>query len=211
MFRAVIFDLDGVLCSTDEYHYLAWKALADRIGVPFDRTVNHRLRGVSREESLNILLEASPKSYSEEEKKRFAAQKNELYRASLAGLSEKDVSEETRATLSELKARGIKIAVGSSSKNTPLILERLGIGTWFDAVADGNDVTRSKPFPDVFLKAAERLGLPPEECLVVEDAASGIEAGVNGGFQTASLGDAATRGLGTFVLRTIGDVLSCVQ
>ena len=181
-YQGIIFDLDGVLCSTDEYHYQAWKTLADQLNIPFDRERNNLLRGVSRMESLSIILEKSERTYSEQEKQAFAEQKNALYRTLLRQMSPADVSDEVRETLRFLRESGLKLAVGSSSKNTPFILERIGLGDFFDAVADGNCITYSKPNPEVFLKAAEMIGLPPERCLVVEDAHAGVEAAVAGSF-----------------------------
>lgn len=208
--KAVIFDLDGVLCSTDEFHYRAWKMLADELEIPFDRTINDRLRGVSRAESLEIILEKSSKVYSVEEKLRFMDRKNTLYRAYLSELTPKDVSQDVEDTLFELKQAKKLLAVGSSSKNTALILERLNLRDRFDAVADGNDIVRSKPDPEVFLLAASRLGLEPRHCLVVEDAQSGIQAGKAGGFYTASVGDAARLGIGDFQLSSLHDLLEIV-
>ena len=189
-YQGIIFDLDGVICSTDEYHYQAWKALADRLGIPFDRERNNLLRGVSRMESLAIILEKSGRAYSAEEKASFAAEKNGLYRQLLGRMSTADLADEVRVTLDALRARGLKLAIGSSSKNTPFILERIGLADFFDAVADGNGITHSKPHPEVFLKAAELLGLPPAHCLVVEDAHAGVEAACTGGFDCAAMGDA---------------------
>ena len=189
-YQGIIFDLDGVICSTDEYHYQAWKALADRLGIPFDRERNNLLRGVSRMESLAIILEKSDRAYSKEEKAAFAAEKNGLYRQLLGRMSTADLSDEVRVTLDTLRARGLKLAIGSSSKNTPFILDRIGLADFFDAVADGNGITHSKPHPEVFLKAAELLGLPPAHCLVVEDAHAGVEAACTGGFDCAAMGDA---------------------
>lgn len=188
--KGVIFDLDGVLCSTDECHYLAWKELADSLGIPFDETINRRLRGVSRMESLDIILQAAGRAFSSREKQALAARKNERYRRLLMKLTPADLPGGVRATLDELRRRGLRLAVGSSSKNTPLILQRLGLEGWFDAVADGNDITRSKPDPEVFLLAAERLRLPPGECMVVEDADAGIEAALAGGFLPVGIGPA---------------------
>lgn len=205
--QAVIFDLDGVLCSTDEFHYLAWKQLADELGIPFDKTVNMRLRGVSRGESLEILLERANKAYTAEEKAEFCERKNNYYKAYLQNLTAADLEQGAIATLTALKQKGIRIAVGSSSKNTKFILARLGIFDLFDAIADGTDVARSKPFPDVFLKAAQRLSLAPASCLVVEDAVSGIEAGEAGGFQTAAFGDIAKRKLADHNLTALCDLL----
>lgn len=176
MIQGVIFDLDGVLVSTDEFHYLGWKMIADREGIFFDREINHRLRGVSRMESLEILLERAEKTYSDDEKLAMAEAKNNAYRGLLGDLAPADLLPGALAMLGDLQSRGVKLAVGSSSRNTPLILERTALASWFHAVADGNDITASKPDPEVFLLAAERLGLAPEACLVVEDAVAGVEA-----------------------------------
>lgn len=168
-FKAIIFDLDGVICFTDEYHYQAWKALADSIDVPFDRTVNNRLRGVSRMASLEIILENAPQKYTPEEKEAFATKKNDLYRELLKNMSEKNLDERTKDVLTILRQRGYLLAIGSSSKNTPFILERIGLDHFFDVVVDGNCIQHSKPDPEVFLTAAERLHVAPVDCLVVED------------------------------------------
>ena len=189
-FKGVIFDLDGVICFTDKFHYQAWKKLADRLGIEFDEKINDRLRGVSRMASLEIILEKSARAYSDAEKESFAAEKNDAYRALLENMGKSDVSEEVRDTLSELRARGVLLAIGSSSRNTPLILEKTGMKQYFDAVSDGNNITRSKPDPEVFLKAAQFLNLAPADCLVVEDAVAGIDAGFSGGFRTAAIGEA---------------------
>jgi beta-phosphoglucomutase len=188
--KGIIFDLDGVLCSTDSCHYLAWKELADFLDIPFDETVNQRLRGVSRMESLKIILEAADRNFSDQEKIELAERKNERYRNLLLKLTPADVGDDIRETLGELRKKGVLLAVGSSSKNTPLILNQVGLENWFDAVADGNDITRSKPDPEVFLLAAEKLGLPPSECMVVEDADAGIEAAFKGGFIPVGIGPA---------------------
>ena len=206
-YQGIIFDLDGVICSTDDYHYQAWKTLADELGIPFDRERNNLLRGVSRMESLNIILEKSSKTYSEEEKAAFAEKKNNLYRTLLANMSPADLTEETRSTLETLRSRGLKLAIGSSSKNTPVILARIGLGDFFDAVADGNCITRSKPDPEVFLKAAEGLGLAPEKCLVVEDAHAGVQAAVAGGFDCAAMGDARDDPKARWHLQAFSDLL----
>ena len=188
--KGIIFDLDGVLCSTDSCHYLAWKELADFLDIPFDETVNQRLRGVSRMESLKIILEAADRNFSDQEKIELAERKNERYRNLLLKLTPADVGDDIRETLGELRKKGVLLAVGSSSKNTPLILNQVGLENWFDAVADGNDITRAKPDPEVFLLAAEKLGLPPSECMVVEDADAGIEAAFKGGFIPVGIGPA---------------------
>ena len=188
--KGIIFDLDGVICFTDHYHYLAWKVLADKLEIYFDETINNRLRGVSRMESLNIILERSDKEYSQEEKEIFANEKNEIYRKYLLEMSSKDLSDEVKNTLIELRNRGYLLAIGSSSKNTKTILKQIGLGDFFDAISDGNNITNSKPDPEVFLKAAEFINLKPCDCVVVEDAIAGIEAAFNGGFTSVGILDA---------------------
>ncbi len=198
--KAIIFDLDGVICFTDEYHYLAWKEMADSIGVPFDREVNNRLRGVSRMASLDIILEKSSETYSQAEKEELANQKNEIYKSLLTRITPNDLSSEVKFTLAALRSMGLKLAIGSSSRNTPMILQQLGLEGFFDAVSDGNNITRSKPDPEVFLKAAQMLGLPAENCLVVEDAVSGTQAGHRAGMRVACVGDASAAGAGDYNL-----------
>lgn len=210
-FKGVIFDLDGVICFTDKFHYQAWKKLADRLGIEFDEKINDRLRGVSRMASLEIILEKSARAYSDSEKESFAAEKNDVYRALLENMGESDVTEEVRDTLSKLRARGILLAIGSSSRNTPLILEKTGMKQYFDAVSDGNNITRSKPDPEVFLKAAQFLNLAPADCLVVEDAVAGIDAGFSGGFRTAAIGEATNYDRPDYKLTTFSDLLKIVD
>jgi len=189
--KAVIFDLDGVIVSTDEYHYQAWKRLADEEGIPFTRHDNERLRGVSRMESLEIILEKAARTYSEEEKHAMAERKNDYYRASLAALSALDILPGVIGTLRELKRRGVKIAIGSSSKNAGPILKAVGLGEAFDVVTDGTHIRRSKPDPEVFTLAGQWLGLPPDQCLVVEDADAGVDAGLAAGMPVLAVGSAA--------------------
>jgi len=204
--KAIIFDLDGVICSTDEYHYQAWKAMADSIGVPFDREINNRLRGVSRMASLDIVLERSRETYSQAEKEELASQKNELYKQLLTKITPDDLSNEVYTTLLALREKGLKLAIGSSSKNTPMILQQLGLASFFDAVSDGNNITHSKPDPEVFVKAAEMLGIPSKNCLVVEDAVSGAEAGHRAGMQVACVGDASAAGVGEFNMSAFSEL-----
>lgn len=210
-YKGIIFDLDGVICSTDEYHYRAWQALADRLGIPFDRARNNLLRGVSRMASLEIILEKSSQTYTEVEKAAFAEEKNHLYRESLKLMSPADLPEDVKHTLNALRAKGARLAIGSSSKNAPFILERIGLTGFFDAVADGNCITHSKPNPEVFLKAAEMIGLPSAECLVVEDARAGVEAAVAGGFACAAIGDARDDSRATYHLDKLSDLLVCTE
>ena len=207
IFHAVIFDLDGVICYTDEYHYQAWKTMADSIGVYFDRQINNRLRGVSRMASLEIILERHPGALSQAEKEALAEQKNELYKRLLAQMSPSDLSIEVKHTLDELRLRGYRLAIGSSSKNTPFILRQIGLGSFFDAVSDGNNIRRSKPDPEVFLKAAEMLCVEPDHCLVVEDAVSGAAAAHAGGMRAACLGDAAKAQAGDYNINSVQELL----
>ena len=210
-YAGIIFDLDGVICSTDEYHYRAWKRMADTMGVYFDRTINNRLRGVARMECLEIILERyEGEPLSREKKVALTTLKNDMYRESLKEMSTADLSEEVKTTLDTLRARGLKLAIGSSSKNAPFILGQLGLGTYFDAISDGNNITRSKPDPEVFLKAAGFLGLEPADCLVVEDAVSGAEAGHAGGFKVACVGDASENKAGHFNLSSFRELLDLV-
>ena len=187
MIKAVIFDLDGVIVSTDDCHYRAWKKMADEEGIYFDREINNRLRGVSRMTSLEIVLEKANREYSEKEKQEMAERKNNYYKELICELTPNDILTSVTEKLDELKENGIKIAIGSSSKNTPIILKQIGLDNYFDAVSDGNNITHSKPNPEVFLKAAEMLGVAPEDCMIVEDADAGIEAGKRAGMKTLAV------------------------
>ena len=192
--KGIIFDLDGVICFTDIYHYRAWKQMADEEGIEFNEVINERLRGVSRAESLEIILERAVREYSPEEKSSMMEYKNNLYRELLKQMSTQDLSKEVYDTLQALRNRGYKLAIGSSSKNAKFILGQIGLGEYFDAVSDGTNISRSKPDPEVFLKAAEMLGFSPEQCLVVEDAEAGIDAACSGGFHNAGIGSAREYG-----------------
>ena len=206
-YKAVIFDLDGVICFTDKYHYLAWKKMADGMGIYFDETINNRLRGVSRMESLEIILERYDKELTQEEKQALAEEKNKTYVELLGQMTEKDLSSEVKETLDSLRKRGLKLAIGSSSKNAKFILERLGLRDYFDAVSDGTNISRSKPDPEVFLKAAEFLHMAPADCLVVEDAKAGVEAAKAGGFDSAGIGEAAESESVTHAMHSFSDLI----
>lgn len=206
--KAYIFDLDGVIVHTDKYHYQAWKKLADRLGIYFDEEINNRLRGVSRMDSLEIVLEKSETIYSVQEKEKFAEEKNSIYRSLLETMKPSDVSDEVRKTLGELRARGHKLAIGSSSKNTKFILWQVGLTDWFDAISDGTNISRSKPDPEVFLKAAQMLGEEPENCIVVEDACAGIDAAKSGNICAAGLGDAAVYEKTDYPIKEFVDLLN---
>ena len=205
-YQGVIFDLDGVICFTDKFHYEAWKAMADEIGVYFDETINNRLRGVSRMASLDIILERADRTYTQEEKEALAERKNNNYKKLLEKMNHADLSKEVKTTLDTLRSMGCLLAIGSSSKNAKFILKQLGLEGYFDAISDGTNITRSKPDPQVFQMAAQFLNLRPEECLVVEDAVAGIDAAKDGGFAAAGLGEAAEYGRTDHPLNTFGDL-----
>lgn len=206
--KAAIFDLDGVIVFTDKFHYQAWKKMADELGIYFDEEINNRLRGVSRMDSLEIILERyEGEPLSAEKKEELAAQKNDTYRELLKTMTPADVTDEVRETLAEIRRRGYKISLGSSSKNAKFILERVGLSDAFDAISDGTNITKSKPDPEVFLKGAEFLGEKPENCLVVEDAEAGIDAGIAGGMKTAAIGDAVNCGKANYNMSTFSDLL----
>ena len=207
--KAVIFDLDGVICFTDRFHYQAWKALADRLGIYFDEKINDRLRGVSRTASLEIILERATEAYTQEQKEAFAEEKNNTYRELLKNMSPADLTDEVKNTLIELRNRGYKLSIGSSSKNTKFILERIGLGDFFDAIADGTDITRSKPDPEVFLCSAGKIGMDPKDCAVVEDAKAGIQAAKAAGMTALALhGDAENCGEEDYNLKNFADLLN---
>ncbi|NTV89379.1 MAG: beta-phosphoglucomutase [Clostridiales bacterium] len=205
--KAVIFDLDGVLTSTDEQHYEGWKALLDKMGIPFDREKNNQFRGVSRMACVEIIEGWSGKKFTEDEKLEYATWKNDLYRSLLSALSPDDLSSEVKETLDELRNRGFKLAIGSSSKNAKFILERIGLSDYFDAISDGTNITNSKPDPEVFLKAAEFLDISPDNCIIVEDAVPGVEAGKAAGMRTAAVGDAAAAHIADYDLASFRDLL----
>jgi beta-phosphoglucomutase len=186
--EGAIFDLDGVLVDTAKYHYFAWRRLARELGFDFNEEDNERLKGVSRMRSLEILLEIGHYTMTSAEKAEAAARKNGWYVDYLRALDESALLPGARELLERLKTEGIRTALGSASKNAPLILERLGIAGLFDAVMDGNAVSRAKPDPEVFLKGAEALGLSPSLCVVFEDALAGIEAARSGGMRVIAVG-----------------------
>jgi len=196
--QAVIFDLDGVLTDTAEYHYRAWKRLADELGVPFDRQRNEALRGVSRRRSLELLLDGRPAT--EEEMEAWMARKNRYYQEYVGRLTPQDLLPGALDLLRACQQAGLKVAVASASRNARTVVERLGILPLLDALVDGHAASRPKPAPDLFLKAAEALGVPPEACVVVEDAAAGVEAARAAGMRTVGLGPAERVGAADLVV-----------
>ena len=184
--RGFIFDLDGVITDTAEYHYRAWKRLADEEGLPFTREDNEHLRGVSRRESLMLILKG--RVYPEDKIQEMMERKNSYYLDYIKEITPRDLLPGAKEVLEEIRAAGLKTALGSASKNAGEVIDRLGIRSLFDAISDGYSVERQKPAPDLFLHAAAQLGLPPRECVVVEDAAAGIEAAKAGSFRSVGLG-----------------------
>jgi beta-phosphoglucomutase len=187
--KAVIFDLDGVIVSTDHYHYLGWKQLADEYNLNFNQKINDRLRGISRGESLKIILETNRKSVNEEVFREMTDKKNNYYCRLLKELSPEDILPGVGNLFKELREKSVLMGVGSSSRNTPLILEKIGLVDFFDAVVDGNQITRSKPDPQVFVKCAAKMNILPEACLVLEDAQSGIDAAKAGKMVAVGIGE----------------------
>jgi len=186
--HAAIFDLDGVIVDTAKYHYVAWKRLANNLGFDFTEADNERLKGVSRVRSLEILLEMGELTLDEATKAQLAARKNDWYVDYISHMDASEILPGAAEYLQNIRARGIKTALGSASKNAPLILERLGISSLFDAIVDGNKVSKAKPDPEVFLRAAEEVNIPPAECVVFEDAEAGVEAAHRAGMGVVGIG-----------------------
>jgi beta-phosphoglucomutase len=207
-YKGIIFDLDGVIVSTDMYHYLAWKQIADTLGILFTPEDNNRLRGVSRLESLEIILSLGLKTITDREKQELLEEKNRIYRRMLGALSPTSVEPEVRNTLSVLRERGIKMAIGSSSKNAKLILGKIGLLGDFDAISDGENISNSKPDPEIFNKAAIMLEIENKDILVVEDSRAGIEAAGRGGFDSAGIGNAFKDKNATYRIESLIELLS---
>ena len=206
--KGVIFDLDGVLLSTDQYHYAAWKELADELGIPFCEKDNEAFRGVSRMDCMELLLSKAPDlKLTEEEKIAYANQKNQRYRSLLEHMTPEFVADEVRETLLILKKAGYCLAVGSSSKNSGFILEKTELTNYFDAIVDGNNIERSKPDPEVFVKAAAALNIEPSQSIVVEDADAGLLAAERGGMLPVAMGEAKKNPLAKFALESLGDLV----
>ena len=206
-YKAIIFDLDGVLVTTDDCHYSAWKQLADEENIYFDRSINERLRGISRMESLEIVLEKANRQYSTDEKKEMAERKNSYYVSLVKEIDQSYLIDGALDFVSYVKENALKTAIGSSSKNAKLILTRTGISSMFDAIVDGNIISNSKPDPEVFLKAAEQLGIEPCECLVCEDADAGVEAALTAGMHILAVGYAKDNKKATYSAQNLSDAL----
>lgn len=185
---ACIFDLDGVIVDTARYHFLAWKRLTDQLGIHFTEEDNERLKGVSRLASLDIILKIGKINADENQKHEYATRKNQWYVEYISKMTPNEILPGSLAFIKELRNAGIRVAIGSASKNTPMILERVGISKLFDAVADGNNVKRAKPDPEVFIKAAQLVNIEPEKCVVFEDAIAGVQAALNAGMMCIGIG-----------------------
>lgn len=186
--KAVIFDLDGVIVDTAKYHYLAWKRLAGQLDIPFTEKDNERLKGVSRMASLEILLSLGGMELDQEEKQRLASRKNTWYVEMVDQMTKEELLPGAEALLKQLKEDGVKVALGSASKNAEGILNRLEIGHYFDARIDGSKVSKAKPDPEVFLLAAKSVGVDPKACLVIEDAPAGVVAAKRAGMHVVGIG-----------------------
>jgi beta-phosphoglucomutase len=203
MIKAIIFDLDGVLVDTAIYHYYSWKKIANSLGIDFTEKDNEQLKGVSRRESLEYILKLGRYESSEIEKERFCALKNSIYIDYISNLDNEAILPGALNLLNELKEDGIKIALGSASKNSMQVLKSTGILSFFDAIADGNRTNKSKPDPEVFLIAAKNLNLLPEECVVIEDSIKGIEGAIDGGFKSIGVGTETTLGKADMVVSSL--------
>lgn len=210
-YQGIIFDLDGVICHTDKFHYLAWKKIADKLDIFFDETMNNLLRGVSRNESLDIILRNYQKPLTQDEKFALTEEKNNFYCDLLKQMTPEDLDPIVKTTLLQLREQNIKLAIGSSSKNAVFILNQLGITGLFDGICDGTMISKSKPEPEVFLKAAALIGLNPKDCLVVEDAVAGVLAAIAGGFSCAGIGEASKDPRVTYQIGEFNDLLNIVK
>ncbi len=189
MIKACIFDLDGVIVDTAKYHYMAWKKLADQLKIPFNEKDNERLKGVSRMKSLEIILDLGNVNLSQEEKEELAQKKNNWYVEYISNMDKSELLPGVEEFIKNLKRKGIKVAIASASKNTKLILKRLNLEEVFDTVIDGTIISNAKPNPEIFLKASNYLNLKPEECIVFEDAVSGVEAAKGAGMKVIGVGE----------------------
>lgn len=200
---ACLFDLDGVLVDTAKYHYIAWKRLAGELGFEFTEQDNERLKGVSRMASLDILLEVGGITLDEDAKLALAEKKNAWYVEYISNMDESEILPGAREFIQELKDRGIKVALGSASKNAMLILNNTGLTPYFDAIIDGTKTAQAKPDPEVFTMGARELGARPDACVVFEDAEAGIEAAIRAGMRSVGIGSPETLGRANIVLPSL--------
>lgn len=193
--KLALFDLDGVIVSTDNLHYQSWKSIADSLQLRFDHEMNHLLRGISRAESLCVILKQNDTTLPEDKFTELLHAKNEIYKDSLKVISQKDTLAGVRTLLKDLQENNILIGIGSSSRNAPQILERLQLADTFDIVIDGNQIKNSKPHPEVFVKGAQALNIEPTECIVFEDASAGVEAALVANMAVVGCGNTPLEGV----------------
>jgi len=211
MIQAVLFNIDGVICDTDEYHYRSWKAVSEDEGIPFDRSLYNQMRGTSRLDCVELMVKRSNKNYNEEQKQALADKKNEIYRNFLSQMSEVDCAPEVRSTLDWLKKNGIRIGIATASTNCEAILRRVKMENVFDVLVDGTMVKRVEHDPTLFDLATQKLGLPKESILVVEDGQSGIQAAKKGGYKTAGVKEASSYYQTDYPLRSIVDLIPVIE
>ncbi|MNB77060.1 Beta-phosphoglucomutase [compost metagenome] len=204
--QACLFDLDGVLVDTAKYHYIAWKELADKLGFEFTEKDNERLKGVSRAASLNILLEIGGLTFSEDEKARLAEEKNNRYVEYISKMDSSEILPGALEFLKDCRDNGIKVALGSASKNAMTILNNTGLTPYFDAIIDGTKTSAAKPDPEVFLLGAQELGVPAENSIVFEDAEAGVEAASRAGMASVGIGSPDTLGAANIVVPSLQDM-----
>ncbi len=203
---AIIFDLDGVIVDTTRYHYLAWKKLADELGIPFTESDNEHFKGVSRRRCLEILLEIGNTSMSESEFESCLVRKNEDYLVYVETMNEEEILPGVPEVLNHLKQRNVPMALGSASKNARVILEKVGLLSYFQAIVDGTQVTAAKPDPEVFLQAADFLNAENEMCIVFEDAQAGIEAANKAGMTSIGIGEKEILGHADYVFTDFNEM-----
>lgn len=203
-YKAFIFDLDGVITDTAEFHFLAWKRLAEEEGIPFDRQVNEKLRGVSRRKSLEIIL--NDREFSEESIEEMMAKKNDYYQDYIDTITSENMLPGTKEILDELKNKGYKLAVGSASKNAKQVIKNLKITDMFETISDGFSVENTKPAPDLFLHTAKKMGVEPVSCAVFEDAEAGIEAALAADMTAIGIGPADRVGKAHYRYNQVKDI-----
>ncbi len=208
--KAIVFDLDGVIVHTDELHFLAWKEITNSLGLMFDEEVNHKTRGISRLESLEVILEHNKREMDEAEKNSILVAKNNIYLSYLDKLSEDGANKKVYDTLESLKLKGVRMAIGSSSKNARQVLKKIGLIDYFEVIVDGNDIINNKPDPEVFLKATNFMNLKPEECYIVEDGIAGIEAGLTGGFEVIAIGSGTKYDKPVYKIKDFDEILKYI-
>jgi len=209
--KAFIFDLDGVIVDTARYHYLAWSRLAKELNIPFNERDNERLKGVSRNQSLDILLSLQGRSATAAEKERMATRKNQWFVEYINSMDRSEIFPGVEELLKTLKRKGMHLALASSSKNAPQVVNTLGIADLFDVIVDGSMVENAKPDPEIFLLTAKKLNIAPALCVVVEDAAAGIAAAIAAGMKCIGVGSPQLLGAANLVVTATGDIKADVM